>query len=125
MLLELIDPKAEIFEQRLFQNACYIFEKRDEDIFYMIKDISRFKATRDLRRAVMLDPNPLNFMLNPENGLPFVPYTAELHTAGTDKDEYLLGMMDQILDLQQQADVRPYLKEQYNVRQLLKNAKLL
>jgi hypothetical protein len=125
MLLDLIDPKREIFENQLFQNACYIFEKRDEDIFYMLKDVSRFKGQRDMKRAVLLDPNPLNFMLTPENGLPCVPYNAELHTVGSEKDEYLIGMTEHILELSKQPDVRLYLREHYNVRQILKNSKLL
>lgn len=33
MLLSLIDPKNEIFQIKLYQPACYIFEKKDEDIF--------------------------------------------------------------------------------------------
>jgi hypothetical protein len=57
----------------------------------MIKDISRFKHTRDMKRSVMADPNPMNFMLCPENGLPFAPYSAEMDTSN-DKDEYLIGM---------------------------------
>jgi TFIIF-interacting CTD phosphatase-like protein len=43
LLLDVVDPNKEVFEHRLFQNACYIFEKKDENIFYMLKDISRFK----------------------------------------------------------------------------------
>ena len=46
----------------------------------LIKDISRFK-NRDIKRSVLLDPKPLNFLLNPENGLPCVEYNAELDTA--------------------------------------------
>lgn len=125
LLLDILDPKREIFEHRLYQSACYVFEKKDEDIFYMIKDISRFKSNRDMKRSVLLDPNPLNFMLAPENGLPFVGYSAELATVMIDKDEYLLGMMEHIKDLAKHEDVRAYLRENYNVRQILKNAKLL
>jgi TFIIF-interacting CTD phosphatase-like protein len=120
-----MDPKREIFEHRLYQNACYVFEKKDEDIFYMIKDITRFKATRDMKRSILIDPNPLNFMLAPENGLPFVGYNAEMDTTESSKDEYLIGMMEIIKEVAQQSDVRPYLKENYNVRQVLKNSKLL
>lgn len=55
MLLSLIDPKGEIFENRLYQGACHVFEKKDEDIFQMIKDITRFK-NRDPRKTILLDP---------------------------------------------------------------------
>ena len=128
LLLDLVDPKREVFEHRLYQNACYVFEKKDEDIFYMIKDITRFKNVRDMKRSVLIDPNPLNFILGPENGLPMVAYTAELHTTGTEKDEYLIGMTDiikELVNLPGDGDVRQYLKENYGVRQVLKNSKLL
>jgi TFIIF-interacting CTD phosphatase-like protein len=127
LLLTKIDPNFEIFEHRLYQNACYLFEKKDEDIFYMIKDITRFKNVRDMRRSLLVDPNPLNFMLSPENGLPIVAYNAELHTAAQEKDEYLIGMTDIIKEIVNMPgdDIRPYLKENYGVRQVLKNAKLL
>ena len=82
----------------------------------MIKDISRFKQPRDGRRSVLLDPNPLNFMLTPENGLPFIPYNAELHDGKGPKDEYLLGMIEHVKELEKAEDVRVYLREHYNVR---------
>jgi TFIIF-interacting CTD phosphatase-like protein len=97
LLLGIVDPNREVFEKHLYQNACYIFEKKDEQIFYMLKDISRFtdkqgaaSATgRDIKRAILLDPNPLNFMLAPDNGLPFLGFNAELSTGYGDKEEYL------------------------------------
>jgi TFIIF-interacting CTD phosphatase-like protein len=98
MLLDIVDPKKEIFEHRIYQNACYVFEKKDEDIFYMIKDISRFK-NRDMKRSVLVDPNALNFMLAPENGLTFVPYNAEMDLETVDKDEYLFLVIEQIKEL--------------------------
>jgi len=125
LLLDILDPKREIFEHKLYQNACYVFEKKDEDIYQLVKDVSRFKATRDMRRCVLLDPNPLNFMLTPENGLPVIPYTAEIDSGKGPKDDYLLGMIEQIKDLEKSEDTRAYLRENYNVRQILKNARLL
>jgi hypothetical protein len=41
-LLDICDPKREIFDEVLYQNACYAFEKEDEDIHLLVKDISRF-----------------------------------------------------------------------------------
>lgn len=120
--MDIVDPKRDVFEHRLFQNACYTFEKKDEHIFYMLKDVSRFtdkpgtpQTGRDIKRSVLLDPNPLNFMLAPENGLPFLAFTAELHTGHGEKDEYLKGMQGHIDDLLVNGaeDVRPYLRESY------------
>lgn len=74
----------------------------------------------------MFDPRPLNFILNPENGYPIVPYQAEYkHPISGQKDEYLLGMIEDIENLKKMDDVRPYLSEQFKVRQTLKSAKLI
>jgi hypothetical protein len=61
----------------LYQKACYIFEKKDEDLSMMIKDVSRFR-NRDIKKSILLDPKALNFLLTPENGLPCIEYTAEM-----------------------------------------------
>ena len=53
-ILKIIDPKREVFKTVLHQNACYVFEIEDEDILYLIKDVSRFR-NRDIRRTVLLD----------------------------------------------------------------------
>lgn len=77
-LLNIVDPGREVFQHILYQNACYVFEKKDEDIHMLLKDISRFK-NRDMKRSVLADPKPINFLMTPENGMPVVPYTAEQH----------------------------------------------
>jgi TFIIF-interacting CTD phosphatase-like protein len=41
-LVEILDPRREVFDHILYQNACYVFEKEDEDIHLLVKDISRF-----------------------------------------------------------------------------------
>ena len=81
LLLDKIDPKREVFQYCLYQNACYVFEKKDEDIYMMIKDVTRFR-NRDLRRTLLLDPKPLNFLLAPENGIPVIEYNAEMDFPG-------------------------------------------
>jgi TFIIF-interacting CTD phosphatase-like protein len=55
MLINIVDPKNEVFHHRLYQPACHIFEKKDEDIFMMVKDISRFH-NRDPKKCILLDP---------------------------------------------------------------------
>jgi hypothetical protein len=71
-----VDPHREVFKTVLNQNACYLFEIKEESILYLIKDISRFR-NRDIRRSVLLDPKPINFMMAPENSIPVFEYTAE------------------------------------------------
>jgi TFIIF-interacting CTD phosphatase-like protein len=79
----------------------------------LIKDISRFK-NRDMSRVVLLDPNPVNFMMAPENSFPISEYNAEYHTS--DKDPYLKSVIDQLEEIKDLEDVRPALKSKYNVR---------
>jgi TFIIF-interacting CTD phosphatase-like protein len=124
-LVDILDPKKEVFDHILYQNACYVFEKEDEDIHLLLKDISRFQ-NRDLRRSVLMDPRPVNFIMTPENGYPVVPFNAEFVTKKTDvKDDYLLSLIEDIKELKKLDDVRPYLDEQFKVRQTLKSAKLI
>ena len=53
----------------------------------MVKDITRYK-NRDIRRSVILDPKPTNYMMAPENSLPIFEYTAEYDTKN-EKDPYV------------------------------------
>jgi TFIIF-interacting CTD phosphatase-like protein len=115
-LMDIVDPKKEIFEHVLYQNACYALEKPDEDIHLLIKDIGRFQ-NRDLKRSILLDPRALCFIMNPENGYPVVPYSAEYQNKSDGpKDEYLLALMDELDLMKVMDDVRPYLDETYKVR---------
>lgn len=72
-----------------------------------------------------MDPRPLNFLLTPENGYPVLPYTAEYASPNGTKDGYLLQLMEDIEHMRTLDDVRPYLDENFKVRQILKNSKLI
>ena len=123
-LLDLIDPDHEIFEARLYRNACYLLEKKDDDLFMFIKDISRF-ANRDLRRSVLLDSRAVSFFMSPKNALPCEAYTAEFDEGNAQKDNYLLQLMDELKELRQMEDVRGYLDKTYQIQAKLKNAKII
>ena len=123
-LIKIIDPKRQVFDHVLTQNACYRLQKEDDDVDHFLKDISRFKNRR-LERSVLADPDTLNFAMTPENGLPIMPYKGENFNDDGLKDPYLLTVIDEIEELRTMKDVRPYLDQQYGHRQLLKNAKLI
>ena len=73
----------------------------------MIKDISRFK-NRDIRRTVLLDPKPVNYIMTPENSMPVMEYTAEYASGANDMtDDHLLGLMEELEDIKDVEDVRP------------------
>jgi hypothetical protein len=61
----------------------------------MIKDVGRFR-NRDIKRTVLLDPKPMNFILNPDNGIPIVEYSAEFLMPNGQKETYLLGLMEEL-----------------------------
>ena len=75
-LLKIIDPKQEVFQHFLYLNACYTFEVKEENLLFLIKDISRFR-NRNIKRSILLDPKPSNYMMTPENCIPILEYTAE------------------------------------------------
>ena len=123
-ILRYLDPERKVFDHVLTQNACYRLFKEDDDVDHYLKDISRFKNRR-LERSVLADPDSLNFAMTPENGMPIIPYKGENFLDSEEKDGYLLTVIDEIEELRQMDDVRPYLDQTYGHRQLLKNAKLI
>lgn len=119
-LMEIIDPKREVFSHALYQNACYTLEIPDEDVYQYVKDISRFQ-NRNLRRSILMDPQLTNFMLTPDNGFPVLPYTAQYDA----KDNYLSMLKEELEYMKELPDVRQYLQDTFRIRKTLKNAKLI
>ena len=75
---------------------------------------------------MLLDSKPTNFMMTPENAIPVFEYTAEYQSkSADDKDRHLLALMEELDEIKDLEDVRVALSEKYNVRQLLKNSKLI
>tara|TARA_B110000305_G_C19388034_1_gene613302 strand:- start:119 stop:379 length:261 start_codon:yes stop_codon:yes gene_type:complete len=85
-----------------------MFEIKEENILYLIKDVSRFR-NRDIRRTVLLDPKPINFMMAPENSIPIFEYTAEYESKEDQTDMHLLSIMEELDDIKELEDVRPAL----------------
>ena len=126
-LMKLLDPNQEVFDKFLYQNACYLFEIKEEDVIHLVKDISRFR-NRDIRRCVLLDSKPTNYMMTPENAIPIVPYTAEYVEDEERKsrgDNFLVTLTEELEEIKDLEDIRPTLQQKYKVRQLLKNSKLI
>ena len=63
--------------------------------------------------------------MSPENGLPITPYNAEMPTTKDNQDQTLLVLMDELEELRVEKDIRPVLDERYNIKKMLKNAKLI
>lgn len=107
---------------------------KEENIVFLLKDISRFR-NRNIKRSLLLDCKRENYMLTPENCIPISEYTAEsmdpIHLEGYEgnveaaKDEFLLDLIAELEDYKDLEDVRPVLHKKYNIRQVLKNSKLI
>ena len=61
-----------------------------------IKDVSQFD--RDPKKTLLLDSKPLNFILNPDNVIPCVSYSAESDFSGEEKDNFLELLMKELED---------------------------
>lgn len=111
-----------------------MFEAKEEDLLFLIKDISRFR-NRNIKRSILLDCKAHNYMMTPENCIPISEYQAErldaLHLEGysgnvePEKDTSLLEIMGELDHYKDLEDVRPVLHKKYNIRQVLKNSKLI
>lgn len=121
-VLEKIDPMRTTFRHRLYQNACYHLQKNDEDLNEFIKDVTQFD--RDPSQVLLLDSSPLNFILNPDNVIPCIPYMAE-KTYESSEDTFLLALMEELSEFKKEEDVRVMSKEKFDVQQTLKNSKLI
>ncbi|RVW32492.1 Mitochondrial import inner membrane translocase subunit TIM50 [Vitis vinifera] len=74
-----------------------------------VKDLSCL--SKDLRRIVIVDNNPFSFLLQPLNGIPCVPFSAE-----QPNDKQLLEVLLPLLKhLSLQKDVRPVLYERFHM----------
>lgn len=111
-LMNIIDPERKVFDHVLTQNACYRLLKDDDDIDHFLKDVGRFK-NRNLARSVLADTDILSFSMAPANGMPISGYKGENFGDPSEKDGYLLSVIDEIEELRKMQDVRTYLDQQY------------
>ena len=73
---------------------------------------------------MLIDSKPLSFIMAPDNGILVPAYKAEIpESAG--KDDSLQLLMDHLDALKDLDDVRPYLRENFMIRQSLKFSKLI
>lgn len=91
-LVKVLDQHRQLFEHVLYQNANNLFEKPDENIYMLVKDITRFK-NRDMRKSILLDTNSMDFLMSPENVIPVNPYEATANEEDDKKDDYLLNLI--------------------------------
>ncbi len=101
----LIEPAPGTFSAVLTRKHC-----TERDALY-VKDLSLLG--RPLERVVLLDDNPASFMLHPDNGVPILPWF------GGAEDRELTALLPLLRSLQGDADVRPRLRQAYQLQEKL------
>jgi Dullard-like phosphatase family protein len=106
-LLDWLDPEGKIFRARLYRDSC-VFAKG-----YYVKDLS--KIGRDLQRTVLVDNNAFCFLPQLSNGIPISSFY-------DDPNDSALKVLADFLDrIDQEKDVRPFLRQSFNLHNLLKD----
>ncbi|CAM9562056.1 unnamed protein product [Choristocarpus tenellus] len=107
-VLDYIDPKGELFHQRLYRNSC----RQVKGAF--LKDLTVVGAEcGDLSRIVLVDNNPLSFICQPTNGILVASFYDDPN------DSALASVLQLIRHLDQAKDVRPFLKGMFRLDTLL------
>ena len=68
-VLDLLDPKREIFDLRLYRDSCI----RSPDGVY-VKDLRIFEPFRTMSDIVIVDNAVYSFGYQLENGIPIIPF---------------------------------------------------
>ncbi len=69
VVLDLLDPKREIFSMRLYRDSCI----KSRDGVY-VKDLRIFEDSRNLEDILIVDNAVYSFGYQLENGVPIIPF---------------------------------------------------
>lgn len=115
--------KFDFIEFRYFQNACGLLDIPDEEIMELVKIINMMN--RGMDRSVLVDCRPIGFLPQPANTLPVMEYN--ILKDGSDDVEERDSLKNLLSDLQVLSgvkDVRPYLKDRFDIESILKELNL-
>ncbi|EGR28390.1 NLI interacting factor-like phosphatase family protein, putative [Ichthyophthirius multifiliis] len=117
-VLELIDPEKS-FAHILTNEDCdrVIYEPEDMDEY--VKDLQRLG--RDMKKVVYIDNQPINFWTAPDNAFPIPPYFGELNN----DDQSFKEIQESLNYLSSLDDVREYLQEEFQIKEILKSSRFL
>jgi len=105
-VLELIDPKNELFSHKLFRPNCI---KTDNGLY--IKDL-RILTNRNLENVIIVDNSIISFAFQLDNGVPILPYF-------DDKDDKeMLKITDYLMSLKDVTDIRIKNKEEFEMNRM-------
>lgn len=103
MVLDYLDPKGEMVHHRIFRDNCIT---TPEGVF--VKDL-RILANRELSDVVLVDNASYSFGYQIDNGIPILPFY------DNKSDVELRLLVPFLLCLNQIQDVRPHIKNTFNL----------
>ena len=109
-IIDQIEEYADVtFSKRFYRNST-----TKTALHTTVKDLANLGT--DLDRTVLVDDNPLSFSLQPFNGIPITPFLGIYNTIPGNSTNYLMHMLLPVIEeLAEKEDVRPYLKEKFNM----------
>lgn len=109
VVLDLIDPKREIFAKRLYRDSC--MKTTEGGVF--VKDLRIFEPTRKLEDIVIIDNAVYSFGYQLENGIPIIPFYED------QRDEELLHLTQYLECLYRTGgDVRDHNRKAFQLKEL-------
>ncbi|TYZ60701.1 hypothetical protein PybrP1_004718 [[Pythium] brassicae (nom. inval.)] len=104
-ILDELDPKGTLFAGRFFRESC----QQRKGMF--LKDLRVVR--RDLAKVILVDNNPVSFLLQPSNGIPVPSFYDDA------SDRTLESLTKVLTSLRELEDVRPRLHQLFRLADLL------
>ncbi|KAJ0404301.1 hypothetical protein P43SY_003214 [Pythium insidiosum] len=104
-ILDVLDPKGTIFAGRFFRESCQMRKGM------FLKDLRVVR--NDLSRVILVDNNPVSFLMQPSNGIPVPSFYDDA------ADRTLESLTKVLLSLREVDDVRPRLHQLFRLADLL------
>ena len=106
----------DLIQHKLCQEDCGVLKSEYDGLEELSKSIEGIG--RSLNRSVLIDHSPLNFMAEPNNGIPILEYDANNDRKQT--DDKLLDTIEILEQLLREKDVRVFLKQKYGIEKMVK-----
>jgi len=104
-ILDELDPKGTIFAGRFFRESCQMRKGM------FLKDLRVVRS--DLSRVILVDNNPVSFLMQPSNGIPVPSFYDDA------SDRTLDSLTKVLMSLREVDDVRPRLHQLFRLADLL------
>lgn len=110
-VIDYLDPEHKLVSKRLFRDNC---RQVSESLY--VKDLTVFK-NRNLKNMVLIDNAAYSYCLQLDNGIPIVPFY------NNKKDTELRELANFLIQLADEEDVRPVLRDKFKNGFIAENSK--